>query len=140
MLNFMKIQFLKKLLSIEFPKIPRLITELTDKKWFFYAKITCFSLITTILLVAIILRGYEIFQDIVTLQIVAIKHADTAREEKYWEDVSSRHPGYRDAEFKLAVLSFRLGDSSKAKKYLSEVLTIDPNFQKGREFAKRIGL
>ncbi len=131
---------LKKLNNVKFPRIPRLITELPQKKWFFYGKIACFSLITTVLLVTIILRGYELFQGIQVLEAATTKRDEIAKERTYWQDVVSRHPGYRDAEFKLAVLSYQLGEKEKAKEYLNEALTIDPNFKEGREFAKQVGL
>ena len=124
----------------KFPRIPRFITELPQKKWFFYTKIDCFSLITTILLVTIILRGYELFEGIQVLEAATTKHEDIAKERAYWIDVATRHPGYRDAEFKLAILSYQLGEKDKAKEYLDETLTIDPNFKEGREFAKQVGL
>ena len=131
---------LKKLNKLRFPKIPRFITELSSKRWFFYAKIGCFSLITTVLLVTIILRGYELFEGIQVLEAATTKHEDIAKEREYWQGVVMRHPGYRDAEFKLAVLSYQLGEKDKAKEYLNEALIIDPNFKEGREFAKQVGL
>ncbi len=130
---------IKKYLS-KFPRIPRFITELPKNKWFFYSKIACFSLITTVLLVTIILRGYELFQGIQVLEAATTKYDDIVKEREYWIGVASRHPGYRDAEFKLAVLSYQLGEKDKAREYLNEVLTIDPNFKEGREFAKQVGL
>ncbi|CAN5151670.1 hypothetical protein BH09PAT1_BH09PAT1_0370 [soil metagenome] len=124
----------------KFPSNFRFITEFTSAKGLFYTKIFCFSFITTFLMVCILLRGFQLFQGIQVLH-AATNHRDAlVNEQKYWEDVVSRHQGYRDAEFKLAVVSYQLGDKVKARSSLTEALAIDPNFTKGREFAKQVGL
>lgn len=126
--------------SSKFPNNYRFITEFTRGKEFLYIKIFCFSFITTFLLVSVMLKGYQLLSGINTLQAATTKREALRQEQAYWEDVVTRHPGYRDAEFKLAVLSYQLGEKDKAKRYMSEVFAIDPNFTKGREFAKQVGL
>lgn len=127
-------------MNTQFPHNFRLITEIPAARWYFYAKIFCFSFITTFLLVVIMVKGYQIFAGIQTLQAASHKHEELMHEQSYWQDVVNRHPGYRDAEFKLAVLSYELGETTKAKQYLRDVLTIDPNFSEGKAFAQQIGL
>jgi len=69
------------------------------------------------------LRGFQLFEGIQVLHAATSKREGLLKEQSYWQDVVSRHPGYRDAEFKLAVLSYQLGEKDKAKNYLDDVLT-----------------
>lgn len=131
---------MKKLSATQFPNIYRFITELPRERQVFYGKIFLFSFITTFLLVSIMLRGYQLFEGFQILGTASAHRQQVEQERMYWQDVVSRHAGYRDAYFKLAVLSYQLGEKDKAKTYLTTTLEIDPNFKEGREFAKKMGL
>lgn len=89
---------------------------------------------------AVAIKGYEITQAFLLLRKASAQESYIREERTYWEDVVKRHPGYRDAYFKLAILSFQLGEREKAKEYLQEVFLIDPNFEEGRKLAKELGL
>ena len=130
----------KKSVKSQSPSKSRFFSELYHAREVFYVKIFVFSLITTFLLVSIMLRGYQLFEGVETLQAASNQRQELAGERAYWEDVVARHPGYRDAYFKLAVLSYQLGEKGKAKEYLETSLSIDPNFSQGREFSKQVGL
>lgn len=129
-----------KNIAFKFPSNFRFIPEYFQTKEIYYIKIFCFSFVTTFLLVSIMLKGYQLFLGIQTLHAATMDRAVLNQESRYWQDVIARHPGYRDAEFKLAVLSYQLGEKDKSKHYLQEALIIDPNFKEGREFAKQVGL
>lgn len=124
----------------KFPSIFRFITELPRVRQLFYLKIFGFSFVTTFLLVSIMLRGYQLFEGIQVLHAASLQREELQKERAYWQDVAVRHPGYRDAEFKLAVVTYELGDKVKAKEYLDKAFSIDPNFEQGRAFAKQVGL
>ncbi len=124
----------------QFPHNFRFITEIPLQRQVYYLKIFCFSFISTFLLVSIMLKGFQLFEGIQTLHAASNQREELKKEQQYWADVVSRHPGYRDAEFKLAVVTYQLGDKDKARAYLNEVFTIDPNFKEGREFARQVGL
>lgn len=51
----------------------------------------------------------------------------------YWQDVVAKHGDYRDAYFTLALLEYQLGEKQKTRYYLEKALTIDPNFEQGRQ-------
>lgn len=136
----MPVQPLKKLKKGKFPKIPRFIPEAIHKKEFLYAKILLFSIITTVLLVMIILRSYDIFRSTQAIRQSALKSKELVSEMHYWQKVVASHPGYRDADFRLAVLAYQLGDKNQAREYLGKSLQIDPDFKAGRDFAKVTGL
>lgn len=126
--------------ALEFPNISRFITELPRERQLFYVKIFGFSFITTFLLVSIMLRSYQLIEGMHFLRQASAQRQDILSQREYWEDVVKRHEGYRDAYFKLAVLSYQLGEKEKARTYLQTTLEIDPNFKEGREFGKKVGL
>ncbi|HVZ58408.1 MAG TPA: hypothetical protein VG935_01485 [Patescibacteria group bacterium] len=127
-------------MKVKSPNIYRFFTEIKKIDRVEAAKISLFSLVTTLLLVAIMLKGYQLSSNLQALQIASSQRTAVEEERSYWEGVSSRHAGYRDATFKVAILSYELGDRTTAQKYLNMTLQIDPNFTQGRDFAKRVGL
>lgn len=123
-----------KLPTIQFPRIPRFITESSLPSF----KFVLFGLVTTLLVAGIVLRLAQIQQGVAAMQLNNLKRQELLLEKNYWQDVIRRHPGYRDATFKLAVLSLRLGQKDDAKMYIDQTLQIDPNFKAGRELAQRL--
>lgn len=121
------------------PRINRLFTELARVSVFSYFKIIFFSLITTFLLVSIFLRSYEILEGEKVLHAASIQRQSLESQKTYWLRVIRDYPGYRDAYFKLAVLSYQLGDKKQAKTYLDSTLSIDPNFKEARKFIEQVG-
>ncbi len=124
----------------QFPNIYRFFPDISLERKFFYLKITLVSFVTGFLAMAVAIKGYEITQAFLLLRKASAQESYIREERTYWEDVVKRHPGYRDAYFKLAILSFQLGEREKAKEYLQEVFLIDPNFEEGRKLAKELGL
>lgn len=59
---------------------------------------------------------------------------------QYWQGIVSKYKDYRDAYFQLAILEYRLRDFDKSKHYLDKALALDPNFEKGRELEKILGV
>ena len=54
----------------------------------------------------------------------------------FWQKEVGKMPNYRDAYFKLALLNYQLKDFDKANEYLKKTLSLDPNFEKGKELEK----
>lgn len=122
------------------PRNNRLFTELAKINKFGYFKIGVFSLVTTFLLVSILLRGYDLLEGEKMLHAASIQRQSLENQKTYWLGVTKLHLGYRDAYFKLAVLSYQLGEKKDAKMYLDTTLNLDPNFKEAREFATQVGL
>ena len=120
--------------TIRFPSIPRFITE----RSLAFIKSVFFGLTVTFLIFAILIRLAQLRQGVIIMQENSLKRQEIVTEKNYWEDVLKRHPGYRDASFKLAVLSLRLGQRDEARKYSNLTLQIDPNFKEGRIFAQKL--
>ena len=86
----------------------------------------------------IVIKLVELREELILVQLYESKREELVEEKSYWEDVLKRHPGYRDAAFKLAVLSFQLGSQDQARKYIDLTLQIDPNFKQGRVFVDKL--
>lgn len=122
----------------QFPNIYRFITELPRSKKLFYGKVLLVSFVSGFLIMATFLKGFELVQSVHAVQTLDERRSDLVEQKTYWEQVISKHEGYRDAYFKLALLSYQLGDEKGMKIYLDKTLEIDPNFQEGRVFANSV--
>ncbi len=56
----------------------------------------------------------------------------------FWEKIVEEKPGYRDAYLQLAIASYKIYQTEKAKEYLQKAKEIDPNYKKTKELEKRI--
>lgn len=128
------------LLKSKFPRISRFIPEIPREEQFFYAKIFVVSFVSLFLLVAISHKGFSLLTTINQLEAAGQRRSQLEQERVYWDQVVKEHPGYRDANFQLSVISYQLGDLANARHYLQQALHIDPNFQEGKEFGEKIGL
>ncbi len=61
-------------------------------------------------------------------QIETVSLDEIKNQYAYWQTVVQDHPDYRDGFYMAALLSYQLGDTTEAKKYLDKVKTIDPNY------------
>ncbi len=57
------------------------------------------------------------------------KVADLLTSYRYWKDIVSTRPDYRDGYLMLAYYAKELGNSDEAAGYLEKVRSIDPNYQ-----------
>ncbi len=133
-------QGMKEINVYKSPSFSRYIPEYLKKQNPFYVKVILVSFISGFLLMAISMKGYQFVQVTEALQSAQSQRSELEAERKYWLDVSEKYSGYRDAYFKVALVSYQLGDVDLAKKYLIEAMALDPNFKEGREFGQKTGL
>jgi hypothetical protein len=84
----------------------------------------------------IILESLQISQNLKKQADVKQQKDRIVYEISFWQQVVSAHPQYRDAYFMIALLQYRLGDIVSSKGYLQKAMSIDPNFEKGKELEK----
>lgn len=119
---------LPKLPKFKFPRISRLIPEVTLKKGVF----TLILAISFILSVLIVMQLIDLGRSVSIMRFASAQQEASREELLYWEDVIGRYPGYRDAYFRAYLLSSRLNDKGKAQRYMGELLRIDPSFEIGQ--------
>ena len=94
------------------------------------------GLVSLVLLAIIIVVGLDLYKDIKQKEKAEIERREITKELQFWQSVASKYKDFRDAYFQLAVLEYRLGNINGAKYYLQKTLSLDPNFEKGRELEK----
>lgn len=97
------------------------ISKLSVKRWLLVG-------IFSLLLVALIWQAVGIGGSLQRLFAVLTKRAKLQTEMTLWENIAVKYPTYRDANFKVAVIAYQLGDRQKEELYLHKTLEIDPNY------------
>ncbi len=95
-----------------------------------------FCLLTFMIIIAITLASLDLYKNIKINQKFSFQRRELVEKVKYWQEIIASYKGYRDGYFQLAVLEYQLKNPEKAKFYLQKSLSIDPNFEKGRELEK----
>ncbi len=86
-----------------------------------------------IFILAAIIVGLDLQQNIETKQKVDAQRSNMAKKLEFWESFIVKHKDYRDAYLQASVLQYQLGNMSKAKMYVEKGLVLDPNSQDGRK-------
>lgn len=112
-----------------FPKNPRFFTE---HRFVLSLSVVFFGLcVVMAMLVAPLIRD--------AISLIS-QRENLSSQERLWEDISQKFPGYRDAYFQIAEINYQLGDREKAKEYAVKALAVDPNFLPARSLLKLIEL
>jgi len=129
--------------KLQFPKIPRVITEgwkkfekkvaeFEKKSGKYHKVIFNQKLLLTILGLLVLLAGFvgwQTYREWRNWQDVSQNKKTLEHQLIVWEDTIKQYPTYRDAYFEAAILAYRLGERGKTQTYLQQVLTLDPNFK-----------
>lgn len=145
----------KKHLASQFPNIYRIITESrvakkTQKSWLRLSnqpKLHKFILILSgavillivlILTIGIIIFGINFVKNFKDFQQLSAKRQNLKSQVNFWQSVSEKYPGFKDAYFQAAILEYKLGDFQKAQNYNKKALILDPNFVDARKLEEAL--
>lgn len=126
----------------QFPSIYRFITDRVGKislksiKHKLKTETFWIGILVLIIIAAILFVGIDLYKNVQEKQKVEAERGKITAEIEFWQKITKKYKGYRDAYFKIALLEYKLGDTQKSKEYLNEVFKLDPNFEKGRELEK----
>lgn len=129
----------------QFPKNYRFITEskvfVTISNYWFrlsnQSKVQKFFKWTSIALVAltiaVLIFGISIFSLSLSKYYQSYMQISSERQSiqsqiNFWQSVSNRYEGYKDAYFRMALLQYKLGDIKNARENNRKALLLDPNF------------
>ena len=126
------------------PKIYRFITDsltisLFKTKSFRLAraiKIATLTFLGAVMLFILGISAYDLYINYQNKKKIDLERQEIISKIEKWQGVVNKYKDYRDGYFQLAILEYRLRDFAKSKLYLGKVLSIDPNFEKGRELEK----
>lgn len=96
------------------------------------------TVICVVFLVLVGIVGLDIRNNVLEKQRVEQERVVLTQQRAYWEHVVAEHHDYRDGYMQLALLSYQLGNTNDARLYVERVLSLDPNFEKGREMEKKL--
>lgn len=88
--------------------------------------------VVSIFMFTAIIVGYDLQKNLQTKQNIDSQREILIRDLKFWNDFISKNQNYPDAYFQAAVLEYRLGEISKARKYVEKGLFLEPNSIDGR--------
>ena len=109
--------------SLQFPNIFRSFTE----RYFLIL------LVSFVLVIILAIVGLDLYKDVLEQKKIETERKETISKIEYWQKIVDKYKDYRDAYFQLAILEYRLKNFDKSKYYLNKVLSIDPNFENGRD-------
>ena len=89
-----------------------------------------------VIIVAGIIVGFDLYKNISEQKELSIKANSLQSRLIFWQEQVKNRPDYRDGYFSMALISYQLKDFESSKNYLDKALSIDPNFEKGRELQK----
>lgn len=125
--------------KIELPNNPQKITEKTIPHVRFAFSWQTSMIIAFFVTVAIFTswQGYTAVQKGIQMKQVLSQRKNLIAQLTLWENIAQKYPGYRDADFQVAVLSYQLGDRVTEKTYLDKVLLLDPNYEPAKKLAAK---
>lgn len=112
-------------------KFPKIYLKIPDKAKYVFAGGLCLVLFLTI-----ITAGLSLYGRLQQKQDLDSKRSKILSQIQVWQEIVGKYKDYRDGYLTLAILEYRLGDSDKARLYLKQTLSIDPNFGKARDLEK----
>lgn len=110
-----------------FPSNYRIIPESFKREEILFV-IGVLSIFTAILIVS-----GDIYINIQDQKSITDEKVRVLNEISFWENEILGKPNYRDAYFKLAMLSYEIRKFDIARDYLDKVFELDPTFDKGKE-------
>lgn len=128
-----KKKFYKKAKPKEKKKLPKNYRFITDK---FLSDHLVFFVGIFLIVMATIVVSFDLYKNYNEEKQYAMEKNSVAGNLSYWEKVTSEKPNYRDGYFSLALIYFQLKDFNKSSENLEKAMSLDPNFEKGKELKK----
>ncbi len=125
-----------KKFTFQFPNISRSITEFPVIQ--FVDRWIVLGFVAGVLIMLILLTAMDLRSSVLALEAIEKQQAQVAKEFRYWQRIVQKYNNYRDGYFKLALLSYQMGNIQEARAYLQKALQLDPNFEQGRDFERKL--
>ena len=112
-------------------KFPKIYLKIPDKVKYIFAGGLCL-----VLLLTVITAGLSLYGHLQQKKDLYNKKSAILSQIQIWQEIVNKYKDYRDGYLTLAILEYRIGESDKARLYLKQTLSIDPNFGKARDLEK----
>ncbi|MGA2911790.1 MAG: tetratricopeptide repeat protein [Candidatus Levyibacteriota bacterium] len=123
--------------KLQFPNIYRFITEKLSFRLPWQPKLSKMAFLVlasiSILISLVLVVGIAIFVVITYQNFSQVNQINNQRQVlqgkvNFWQSISDKYDGYKDAYFQKAVLEYNLGQIDKARQDNLKALLLDPNF------------
>ena len=123
----------------QFPKIFRFIPDYHR----YLVRISDFPVLfvgffSGVMLTGIILQGVFLYNNVQKLQTLELKRSALEDQVQILSNLTKSYPAYRDLYLEIAVLEYRLGNTTLAKAYADQSLSVDPNFQEAIDLENKL--
>ena len=126
----------------QFPNISRFITERMSFRLSWRPKLGKITflvlasisiLISLVLTTGIIISAVIIYQNLNQTVQINNQRQDLQSKANFWQSISDKYDGFKDAYFQKALLEYKLGQIDKAKQDNLKALLLDPNFEDAKK-------
>ena len=126
----------------QFPNIYRFITERMSFRLSWRPKLGKITflvlasisiLISLVLATGIIISAVIIYQNLNQTVQINNQRQDLQSKANFWQSISDKYDGFKDAYFQKALLEYKLGQIDKAKEDNLKALLLDPNFEDAKK-------
>jgi hypothetical protein len=126
----------------QFPNIYRFITERMSFRLSWRPKLSRLAfltlasisiLISLVLTTGIIISAIIIYQNLNQTVQINNQRQDLQSKANFWQSISDKYDGYKDAYFQKALLEYKLGQIDKSKQDNLKALLLDPNFEDAKK-------
>lgn len=126
----------------QFPNIYRFITERMSFRLSWRPKLSKITflvlasisiLISLVLTTGIIIFAVIIYQNLNQTVQINNQRQDLQSKANFWQSISDKYDGYKDAYFQKALLEYKLGQIDKSKQDNLKALLLDPNFEDAKK-------
>ncbi len=120
---------------LQFPSIYRRITERLSFNLNWQSKpliITSF-ITSAILIIGILFFSFKTYQNLNSALRLNAQRQNLQSKINFWQSITDKFDGYKDAYFQKALLEYNLGQIQKAKEDNLKALQLDPNFEDARK-------
>ncbi len=114
------------------------LKKIDRKKTFKLYRKTLKIFIVVIFIIAILLVGLDLYNNIQMKKRLDIEREKLTNELIFWKSVLTSYKDYKDAYFQIAIIEYKLGNKEEAKSYLKLGLDLDPNSEKGKNIERYI--
>jgi tetratricopeptide (TPR) repeat protein len=129
----------KNKLASQFPKIYRIITENKHYKKFLASKRVFYILsgfivfVSMIITIGVVIFSVKLYENTSILIGLTNSRRGLASEVSFWNSISQKYEGYKDAYFQIAILEYKLGNFKKAKEANLKAILLDPGFEDSKK-------
>ena len=123
-------------ISRTLPAFVKIFPEVDSAKLFILYRRVLKVFVVLAFTVTVVIVGYDLQKNLQIKKKIDSQRENVKHDLIYWENFISKHQDYRDAYLQASVLEYRLGEVTKAKMYVKEALSLDPNSIDGKELEK----